>query len=198
MSDFSDWVQDEMPLRTSIDTIEAAGSLLVKVDNIFSRDYETIAQGSSDQILTSNGAGAAPEFKDLPSGFIFTAINGEAFTINICEPVYISNNDTVKLAKADALGTSEVLGLIDYGNFGTGINASIRMAGVLETTTGNWDTVTGDSGGLTVGDIYFLDPDTAGRLTTTAPTTTGDLVVRIGEALSTTKLRIEIQQPILR
>jgi len=50
---------------------------------------------------------------------------------------------------------------------------------------------------LTPGATYFLDPSTAGRITTTAPTTAGQYVVRVGRAVDATTLDIEIELPIL-
>jgi len=47
-------------------------------------------------------------------------------------------------------------------------NFVIMNAGEITLTTGEWDTVTGGSGGLTAGSIYYLDT-TAGKLTTTEP-----------------------------
>jgi hypothetical protein len=57
------------------------------------------------------------------------------------------------------------------------------ISGWVELTTGEWDTVTGGSGGLTAGDYYWLS-STAGGLTTTKPTT--GLVQLVLTAVSTT------------
>jgi hypothetical protein len=64
----------------------------------------------------------------------------------------------------------------------------------LTATTGEWDTVTGGSGGLTAGAQYYLSDTTAGRLTTTPPSTTGRYVVNVGRALSTTVMLINQNQ----
>lgn len=126
----------------------------------------------------------------------FDATNGEASTINKCQPVYISADDTVLLGKADAVGTANIVALAteDIAASGTGTFAA---DGPLEATTGEWDAVTGGSGGLTAGEVYYLDPSTAGMLTTTAPTTTTQVVTRVGIAISTVKLDIAIRAPIL-
>jgi hypothetical protein len=71
------------------------------------------------------------------------------------------------------------------------------LEGVLEGTTGDWDTVTGGTGGLVAGDVYWLDPDNLGRITNTAPTTDGDYVVPLGEAVSTTEFIIDIDTSVL-
>lgn len=123
--------------------------------------------------------------------------NNEVGAIVIGTPVYVAGAGIVEKAQADAFGTVEVLGLVRATSIGASSSGEIITDGILTATTGEWDTVTGDSGGLTAGTIYYLDPDTAGMLTTTAPTTGGDYVVRIGKALSTTELEITITQPIL-
>jgi hypothetical protein len=67
----------------------------------------------------------------------------------------------------------------------------------LTATTGQWDAVTGGSGGLVANTVYYLDAATAGKLTATAPTTAGQYVVEVGMALSTTELLIKTRTPIL-
>jgi hypothetical protein len=123
------------------------------------------------------------------------ATNGEAGAIVIGTPVYVSAAGTVKKAAANALGTVQVLGLvIDVSVAGSG-TANILTDGVLVATTAQWDAITGGSGGLTAGSVYYLDA-TAGLLTSTALTTAGQYVARIGLAVSTTELDITLQAPI--
>jgi len=118
-------------------------------------------------------------------------------TISPGAAVYISGAGAVKRAQANASTTAGVLGLATAA-----ITASsagyIAPEGILTLTTIQWDTVvTGESGGLTAGAVYFLDPTTPGNLTTTAPSTAGSqFVVCIGRAISTTQLLINPQFPI--
>ena len=128
---------------------------------------------------------------------LITQTNSNAGTIVIGQPVYNDGNDTVDLAKADAAGTVEVLGLVYSTSIVTTESGLFVSDGLLEATTTQWDAITGGSGGLTFGIVYYLDPTTAGKLTTTGPTAAGKYVVRIGRAISTTKLEISISQPIL-
>lgn len=125
------------------------------------------------------------------------AANDELSAIVIGTPVYINGADTVAKALADAIGTSNVLGLVVDVTVAASDPARILTDGRLAATTAQWDVVTGDSGGLTAGAVYYLDPTTAGNLTTTAPTTDTEVVVRVGKALSTTVFEISINQPIL-
>jgi len=122
--------------------------------------------------------------------------NGNAGTIVIGNVVYPDDNGTVDLAQADASGTVEILGLVSSVSITSAASGSIQTDGVLTATTGQWDVVAGTTGGLTAGTVYYLDPDTAGMLTATAPTSAGDYVVRVGVALSTTEFEISIQPPI--
>jgi hypothetical protein len=83
--------------------------------------------------------------------------------------------------------------------------AGIALAEVAPTFAGNyasdglisledWSAVTG-SATLSVGATYFLS-DVIGQLTITAPQTSGLFVVRIGRAVTTSTLAIELGQPI--
>jgi hypothetical protein len=68
---------------------------------------------------------------------------------------------------------------------------------VATATTAQWDAVTGGTGGLIPGSMYFLDPTTVGMLTTTAPTASGQVVVDVGRASSTTDLEISLNLSVL-
>ena len=112
-------------------------------------------------------------------------------------PVYISTAGSFALAKADASGTIEVIGLVKDSSIANSASGSIQTDGVLTATTTQWDAVTGQTGGLTAGAVYYLSAATAGKITSTAPGSTGQYVERVGRALSTTDLDISILQPIL-
>lgn len=58
----------------------------------------------------------------------------------------------------------------------------------------DWSPVTGTAT-LSVGQQYFLS-DVIGQLTTTAPTSAGQYVVRVGVAISSSTMAVEVQQPI--
>jgi hypothetical protein len=125
-------------------------------------------------------------------------VNANGSTINIGEPVYMTAvADNVNLARANAESTSQVYGLVYSTTIATTATGSIAIDGPLVATTGQWDAVTGQTGGLTAGSIYYLSAATAGRLTTTAPTTVGQSVCRVGVATSTTEMEINIESYIL-
>lgn len=122
--------------------------------------------------------------------------NGNAGSLVIGTPVYSSANDTVDKAKADAVGTVNVIGLVAEVSITAAAVGGVQMDGILSATTGQWDAVAGTSGGLTKDVIYYLSAATPGLLTSTAPSTIGQYVKEIGIAISTTELKIDIRNRI--
>jgi hypothetical protein len=120
--------------------------------------------------------------------------NGEASAIAIGRAVYCSAAGSVKLANANAAGTTIVVGLVAATSIASAASGAIANSGFLTATTGEWDAVTGQTGGLTFGATYYLDNATAGKITSTAPSS--GYVVAVGVAMSTTKLAIQINRPI--
>jgi len=112
-------------------------------------------------------------------------------------PQYVDGNGSVDNARANAEGTSQVLGLspVAVGAPGT---SEVITNGVVTLTTGEWDAVAGTTGGLTADDKYFLDAAVAGRLTDVAPSVAGQYVVEVGVGLSTTEMNVRIRRRILK
>lgn len=106
-------------------------------------------------------------------------------------PVYLKSNGNVDEAQANALATARVLGLATEGIASAGSGA-IQFSGKLQLTTGEWDAVTGETGGLTIGSIYYLDPSTPGMLTPNVPTTVGHEVAKVGIAIADDTMLIDI------
>ncbi len=146
----------------------------------------------------------AGQIQQLQSGDILDGIelgqisltNNNANTAVIGMVVYADAAAGYDLAQADAIGTSEVIGLV-VADTATATPGLVQTDGVITATTGEWDTVTGETGGLVYNQIYWLDPDTAGNLTITPTATDTELVVRVGKGLSTTQMLLQIQPPIL-
>ncbi len=122
--------------------------------------------------------------------------NNNAAAAVICTPVYSDAAAGCDFAQADAIGTSEVIGLV-LAEIAIAGSGEIQTDGVMSATTGEWDVVTTETGGLVADTIYWLDPTTAGKLTITAPSADTKLVVRVGKGLSTTQMLIAVQPPIL-
>lgn len=144
------------------------------------------------------------QMQQIQSGDVLdSAVSGEvdvvslendtgAAAIVIGAPVYVKSAGKVDNAQADAVGTVEVLGLVQATSIAYQASGNIQTDGVLEATTGQWDSVTGETGGLTAGAVYYLDETTAGMLTQTAPSGDGEFVVRVGKAISTLAMEITI------
>jgi hypothetical protein len=140
------------------------------------------------------------------TGLVFTdfPIQGETFLsvvsapnvsdVVIGQPIYATGvGAAVDLAKADSVSTSRVIGIAVTGAISPG---PIFLVGYGHITQTDWTAVTGVSG-LIANSPYFLDPTTAGMLTTTAPTGSGELVVQVGVAVAANSLCVFIQPPIL-
>ena len=123
----------------------------------------------------------------------FSATNSNIAAITIGQPVYIQGANTVDLALADAKATSGVIGLVSDASIDSSAIGTILTDGILTST--DWTAAVG-AATLTVGSVYFLSDVDAGMLTTTAPTTTGSFVTRVGTAISTTTLEVTISRPI--
>lgn len=123
--------------------------------------------------------------------------NGEAGNIIIGQAVYISGNDAVKKARADAAATTALFGIVYDASIAAAANGVIATDGVMTATTAQWDVVTGDTGGLVAGSNYYLSDATTGNITKTVPTASGAYVVRVGRAVSTTVLELNIGEPYL-
>lgn len=151
------------------------------------------ANGLPQQLQAGDELGA-----NVASVQVRTRTNANAGNIVKCTPVYKNAvADEVDKARANAAATAVVYGLVYDTTIATTAQGQIATDGPLVATTTEWDAVTGQTGGLTPGALYFLDPATAGKLTTSAPSTTGQLIVPVGQATSTTELEISIELPIL-
>lgn len=130
-------------------------------------------------------------------GDVISLTNDEAGSVVIGTPVYSDAASGVKKAKADAAGTAKPIGLVSDTTIANGVAGNVMLNGYLTATTGQWDTAFGTTGGLTFNTKYYLSAATAGVGTATAPSTTGQYVVELGIAVSTTVLKIDIKQTIL-
>lgn len=119
-------------------------------------------------------------------------------TVNIGQPVIVLTTNSVSKANA-------YLGLIPIYTVGypiglaasdatSGNDIQIRTEGSV--TQSDWTLVTGTTS-LTVGAWYFLDGPTSGKLTTSAITTDGYVAIRVGRALDTQRLDIEISDGVI-
>lgn len=121
--------------------------------------------------------------------------NGTASALGIGRTVYISGSGSVSPALANNIVTSKVIGFVGAASIAASAIGPIIIDGIVEATTGQWDAVTGQSGGLTPGAEYYLSNITAGAITTSAPTT--GVHAPVGVAVSPTKLKTDIKRVVL-
>jgi hypothetical protein len=107
-------------------------------------------------------------------------------------PVYVTSGGHVGLADADAVATADVVGLA-IAAVSNGATGTYQSDGFV--TLSDWTAIVG-AATLTAGARYLLS-GTAGQLTTTAPTSVGQVVVLVGIAVTTTKLQLCIDDGTL-
>lgn len=113
--------------------------------------------------------------------------------------VYSSSLDNVDKAKADSPSTSKVLGMVTNAIVASGASASIQTSNIFTfDNTTQVDAIANTTGGFTFNEIYYLDTANAGKITSTFPTDYPNSLVKIGQALSTTSILLDIQEPIQR
>jgi hypothetical protein len=113
--------------------------------------------------------------------------------IKIGYPVYLKTSGHVAPAQANEPGTAQVAG-ISISDTAPTFACKYITEGRVERT--DWTEVAGTAL-LSAGATYFLDPLIAGRITTTAPVSSGHYVVRVGRAVTSNTLDVEIELPIL-
>ncbi len=150
-----------------------------------------IEAGQIEQIQSGDTLDAAISEVDVTS-----LTNSNVGSIVIGNVVYTDAAGAVDKAQADSISTSEIVGLVRDASIAAAASGEIQTDGVLVATTTQWDAVADTTGGLTAGVVYYLSPTLAGELTSTAPTAVGQVVIRIGKAISTTDLEISISEPI--
>lgn len=146
----------------------------------------------------------AGEDQELPAGDTLPGLGspqiGATFTTTsiVGSVVYADGAGTVDLAQADATGTSIPVGLsVAAYSPGAGF---YQPSGIFTATTGQWDALTGETGGLVAGSKYYLSEATAGFIDLQAnlTLTSGDYDVLLGVAISTTELQIRIERRLLK
>ena len=138
------------------------------------------------------------------TGLVFTSDPLDVFGVRefttisnvvVGQPVYgFSILEEVELAKADVAVTSRVIGFTVFDALATNLVGLINSGYI---TRSDWTPITGTPT-LTFGSPYFLDPFTAGQMTLTAPTISGQYVVPLGVAVSDTIFSVNIGTPTRR
>lgn len=119
----------------------------------------------------------------ISADFAKSFVNDNASAITIRKVVYIKSNGAVDLAVATTAALADFeLGLVE--------DASIAAAGTGKITVRHGAIIAGFSG-LTPGKRQYVHATTAGSLTETAPSASGQFVYQVGRAISATEVKYE-------
>jgi len=140
-----------------------------------------------------NYRGLVDALIDLKEGFPVFAPTRVGFDATAFEAV--SNGDALYMRTSDgqvgkataANGSSEAASVVGFADSAVSSSATVKVI-VMGIKT---------LSGLDAGDLYYLSPSTAGAITTTAPSSSGQSVTRLGEAATTADFSIQIEPPIL-
>jgi hypothetical protein len=161
--------------------------------------------------VTLYGVNSAINLEDLSNVNITNVIDGQVLTYNTTlgkwinsedsliqleadedilagQPLYLKQNGKVALANGSSISNAKVIGLASItakDNF----TVNILNEGMLSLD--DWTDITG-SNDLTVGLEYYLNTSGVGLLTVTAPTAIGEYVKKVGLALSSRVMLINI------
>lgn len=142
----------------------------------------------------NNASGNIQEqLNSLINAIVRPMLNGTGGTLLPGQVVYMAASDQAALAQANnsitSRGVGMVLALIDSSV------AYVQCVGNISLPTGQWDALTGETGGLTPGAVYYLSPTTAGALTATAPSSSGQFVLKVLLAISSTSAKLIFDGP---
>lgn len=136
-------------------------------------------------------AGTTSSSSNLTDSFV----NNNGGTVVRGRAVYAhTTTNRFDLAIGNAAAAAQAIGIVSDASIATTASGNIIVAGVASFTTAEWDVVTGQTGGLTAGSMYYLDNATGGKYTTTAPST--GYICAIGKAISTTKMILRFDPTI--
>ncbi len=140
-----------------------------------------------------NYRGLVDAVVDLKEGFPSFSPIRVGFDATTFEAV--SNGDALYMRTADgqvgkataASGSSEAASVVGFADSSVGSSNTVKVVVIgIKTLSG-----------LDAGDLYYLSPSTAGAITTTPPSGSGQAVTRLGEAATTADFSIQIEPPIL-
>ena len=120
-----------------------------------------------------------------------------AGTVVVGQPMYVVGADA-NVAHGGAITKIKVAGLV-MEDAAPQTQVSIMAVGIMTATAAQWEAVTGNPAGLVTGKSYYLVADAPfpGKLQEMAPSEDGQFVVHVGIALSSTQMKIQIEQPVL-
>lgn len=160
--------------------------------------YVRLASGVLTETATgaSGGAGDADKIPALDANGQLTlammpsGIGADTETIQASENlaagdfVNVHNSTGARVRKADASNGRQAHGYVLAG-VTSGANATVYFEGSNTQVSG-----------LTPGDVMYLSASAAGQATATPPSTSGQIVQRLGVAVSATRINTEFASPV--
>ena len=180
-------LNEYLDLLETIKNYGVGNSILGVKDDGTELEYKVLVGGVG--ITITHGAGTIT-FSTTDGSFSLTATMDA--DVEIGTPVRMKANENLALAQADGVTTTHVVGIATA-------NTLTTFAGTYtsdgQVNRADWTAIAGTAL-LTPGATYFLSATTAGMITSTAPSTEGEFVVRIGRAINIITLDVEIDWPI--
>lgn len=153
-------------------------------------------QGTGIRIRSSQGLPGPPGPPGGASDSIIIVETDE--TVLAGQVVYAKSNAHLALAQANAAVQTKSLGLALFDT-SAGSPLTVQTQDIVTLTTAQWDTVTGETGGLTSGAVYYLSTAVLGQITVTAAVADPPNIrfnSRIGLAITATELNVLIRAPL--
>jgi hypothetical protein len=174
---------------TNGDGVAGAPVLDLVASGVAAGTYNSVTTDIYGRVTAASNVASATE----NTSSILTNANGS--TISICQVVY-SDAAGVKLSRADAATTRRAIGLVGTTSIANSATGAIVTSGIFAASTAQWDAVTGQTGGLTPNTDYYASATTAGGITTTAPSVTGQWVQPIGIAMNATQMKVAMTRSV--
>jgi hypothetical protein len=171
-----------VPPENSFGIIITPGPVAITPDMV----NDTLTFTSSDGSVTITGTEATDTIDLTVPGWPIIDITKEAeVAISDRDVVYISSADKISPAIANDVSKFRAIGFAMNSALAGGL-VTVRIGGVVDSLAG-----------LTVNDFVWLSPASSGDVTPSIPGGSGDFLVKLGVALTTTSLVLAIE-PIAR
>lgn len=137
---------------------------------------------ADNKLYTLNSSGVEQAVGSGGSIVLVTQVSHGFTSADVGRPLYL-NSSTYALARADVETTAEVAGLLNKVVDSNSIE--VCLSGEVSSVGAN---LISGGGSLVPGEVYFLSPTEAGKITTTQPSVVGQVSKPIGIARTTSAL----------
>lgn len=172
---------------TQVSTI--AGGRPTSADSNVTADQDTIVGNGTTEDPLRLGAGGTSRPVVVTGSTAFpkgTPVRPNGITAGV-----------VTTSEANGLSSAATIGLLTSAVDASNRDSSAQYAGIVEMTTAEWDAVTGDTGGLALGVLYYVSSTVTGKISSTRTGVSNRCITLLGIALSPTELQLQICGPIV-